>query len=198
MTDRGPADTVSRMDAARHARPRGYIARGLGRVVDRVASAAIALVVDVLVLLMAIVLVWSVVALGIAIAHTISQRSAGDIKDLVIGVLTIFIVIEIFDLFREYLRSAHIRVTNLAEVSLAVVLRELWLLLLDGSENWQLYSALAAVVVALAVFWWLAMRTAAASVTPGAPFAAGAPEATPGETGEARSPDTTTDPGDDA
>ena len=48
------------------------------------------------------------------------------------------------------MRSAHVKVTNLAEVSLAVVLRELWLLLLDGSTDWQLYLSLAAVVVALA------------------------------------------------
>jgi uncharacterized membrane protein (DUF373 family) len=174
---------------ARERRQRGYIGRGLGAFVDRIASLAIALVVDVLVLLMAIVLVWSVVALGIAIAHTISQRSAGEIKDLVIGVLTIFIVIEIFDLFREYLRSAHIRVTNLAEVSLAVVLRELWLLLLDGSENWQLYGALAAVVVALAVFWWLAMRMAAPGAEHGTRPAPGTPQAAPDRVGPAAAPD---------
>ena len=143
----------------------GYIRGPLGTLVDRVASAAIALVVDVLVALMAIVLVWAVIVLGFVIVETIQQRQAEHIKDLVIGVLTIFIIIEIFDLFREYLRSAHIKVTNLAEVSLAVVLRELWLLLLDGSENWQLYAALALVVLAIAGFWWLAVRQSAPTRT---------------------------------
>lgn len=139
----------------------GYIRGPLGTLVDRGASMAIAVIVNLLVVLMAIVLVWSVVVLGLVIAETIRQQRAGEIKDLVIGVLTIFIVIEIFDLFREYLRSARIKMVNLAEVSIAVVLRELWLLLLDGSENWQLYVALALVVAAVAGFWWLAVRQAA-------------------------------------
>ena len=95
------------------------------------------------------------------ISDTVQQRDATAIKSLILGILTIFIIIEIFDLFREYLRSAHIKVTNLAEVSLAVVLRELWLLLLEGSTDWKLYLSLAAVVAALGGFWWLA--TAAVS-----------------------------------
>jgi uncharacterized membrane protein (DUF373 family) len=161
-----PTDGAGTPGAGRqpeHHRPAhatGYIRGRLGTVVDRGASMAIAVIVNVLVVLMAVVLVWSVVILAFVIAETIRQRGADEIKDLVIGVLTIFIVIEIFDLFREYLRSARIKMVNLAEVSIAVVLRELWLLLLDGSENWQLYIALALVVAAVAGFWWLAVRQA--------------------------------------
>jgi uncharacterized membrane protein (DUF373 family) len=143
-------------------RAAGYIRGPLGAGIDRLASLAITAVVSLLVLLMALVLVWAVVVLAIVVVETIRQQDVGHIKDLVIGVLTIFIVIEIFDLFREYLRSAHIKVVNLAEVSIAVVLRELWLLLLEGSENWQLYIALALVVAAVAAFWWLTTRYAAA------------------------------------
>ncbi len=164
-----PTDGAGTPGAGRqpeHHRPAhatGYIRGRLGTLVDRGASMAIAVIVNVLVVLMAVVLVWSVVVLGLVIAETIRQQRAGEIKDLVIGVLTIFIVIEIFDLFREYLRSARIKMVNLAEVSIAVVLRELWLLLLDGSENWQLYIALALVVAAVAGFWWLATRQAASA-----------------------------------
>jgi len=158
---------------------RGYAQTPLGRLVDALASRAMGFIVNVLVLFMVVMLVWAVVALGIVIVETVQQKESGQIKDLVIGVLTIFIVIEIFDLFREYLRSAHINVTNLAEVSLAVVLRELWLLLLDGSTDAQLYLALAAVVAALAGFWWLAMNGQSTHATPGP-----SPDAPPDEVKE--------------
>ncbi len=137
-------------------RRKGYTQTPLGRFVDTVASRAIGIIVNVLVILIVIMLVWAVAALAIVVFDTLQQLDVVAIKELVLGVLTIFIIIEIFDLFREYLRSAHIRVTNLAEVSLAVVLRELWLLLLEGSTDWKLYIALAVVVASLAGFWWLA------------------------------------------
>ena len=137
-------------------RRKGYTQTPLGRFVDTMASRAIGIIVNVLVILIVVMLVWSVVALGVVVFDTLQQKDVMAIKELVLGVLTIFIIIEIFDLFREYLRSSHIRVTNLAEVSLAVVLRELWLLLLEGSTDWKLYIALATVVAALAGFWWLA------------------------------------------
>jgi uncharacterized membrane protein (DUF373 family) len=152
----GPDAGLSPRPASRSGR-RGYTQTPLGRFVDSLASRAIGIIVNVLILLMVGMLVWAVVVLGVVVIQTVQQKDAEHIKDLVIGVLTIFIIIEIFDLFREYLRSAHIKVTNLAEVSLAVVLRELWLLLLDGSTDAHLYLALAAVVAALAGFWWLAM-----------------------------------------
>jgi uncharacterized membrane protein (DUF373 family) len=137
-------------------RPTGYTQTPLGRAVDAFASRAIGVIVNVLVLFTVAMLVWAVVALTFVVVDTVQQRDATAIKSLILGILTVFIIIEIFDLFREYLRSAHIKVTNLAEVSLAVVLRELWLLLLEGSSDWKLYLALSAVVAALAGFWWLA------------------------------------------
>jgi uncharacterized membrane protein (DUF373 family) len=150
-------------------RRKGYTQTPLGRFVDSVATRAIGIIVNVLVLVTVVMLVWAVVALEFVIADTVRQRDTTQIKSLILGILTIFIIIEIFDLFREYLRSAHIKVTNLAEVSLAVVLRELWLLLLEGSTDWQLYLALSAVVAALAGFWWLATGRQSANELPDAP-----------------------------
>ena len=135
---------------------KGYTQTPLGKLVDAFATRAIGIIVNVLVVLTVGLLVWAVLALGFVISDTVQQRDPTAIKSLILGILTIFIIIEIFDLFREYLRSAHIKVTNLAEVSLAVVLRELWLLLLEGSTDWKLYLSLAAVVAALGGFWWLA------------------------------------------
>lgn len=144
----------------------GYTQTPLGRFVDTMASRAIGIIVNVLVILIVVMLVWSVVTLAVVVFDTLQQRDVTAIKELVLGVLTIFIIIEIFDLFREYLRSSHIRITNLAEVSLAVVLRELWLLLLEGSTDWKLYIALATVVAALAGFWWLAHGGSPPAETP--------------------------------
>ena len=148
----------SRAPGATPTRGKGYTHTPLGRLVDAFATRAIGIIVNVLVVLTVGLLVWAVVALGFVISDTVQQRDATAIKSLILGILTIFIIIEIFDLFREYLRSAHIKVTNLAEVSLAVVLRELWLLLLEGSTDWKLYLSLAAVVAALGGFWWLAQH----------------------------------------
>jgi uncharacterized membrane protein (DUF373 family) len=154
---------------------KGYTQTPLGHFVDHAATRAIGIIVNVLVVLIVVMLVWAVVVLAVVVFDTLQLNDATAIKELVLGVLTIFIIIEIFDLFREYLRSAHIKVTNLAEVSLAVVLRELWLLLLEGSTDWKLYIALAAVIVALAGFWWLAHGGSPPVETPGSPEGA-APE----------------------
>lgn len=169
MAETGPGDdgiTATEVTAHQGGPPgdeaggarKGYTQTPLGRAVDAFASRAIGVIVNVLVVFTVIMLVWAVVALGVVVWETVQQKDATAIKSLILGILTVFIIIEIFDLFREYLRSAHIRVTNLAEVSLAVVLRELWLLLLEGSTDWKLYLSLAAVVAALAGFWWLAHR----------------------------------------
>lgn len=154
--DAPPAGDGGAHPGAAPDRPKGYTQTPLGRAVDAFASRAIGLIVNVLVLFTVAMLVWAVVALTFVVVDTVQQKDATAIKSLILGILTVFIIIEIFDLFREYLRSAHIKVTNLAEVSLAVVLRELWLLLLEGSSDWKLYLSLAAVVAALAGFWWLA------------------------------------------
>ena len=165
-----PESGESRAPGATPTRGMGYTRTPLGHLVDAFATRAIGIIVNVLVVLTVGLLVWAVIALGFVIADTVQQRDATAIKSLILGILTIFIIIEIFDLFREYLRSAHIKVTNLAEVSLAVVLRELWLLLLEGSTDWKLYLSLAAVVASLGGFWWLATRQSGADA-PEAPTA---------------------------
>jgi uncharacterized membrane protein (DUF373 family) len=165
---RRPAAGESRAPGATPTRGMGYTRTPLGHLVDAFATRAIGIIVNLLVVLTVALLVWAVIALGFVIADTVQQRDATAIKSLILGILTIFIIIEIFDLFREYLRSAHIKVTNLAEVSLAVVLRELWLLLLEGSTDWKLYLSLAAVVAALGGFWWLATSRQAGDQRPGA------------------------------
>ena len=193
---RRPAAGESRAPGATPTLGKGYTQTPLGKLVDAFATRAIGIIVNVLVVLTVGLLVWAVLALGFVISDTVQQRDPTAIKSLILGILTIFIIIEIFDLFREYLRSAHIKVTNLAEVSLAVVLRELWLLLLEGSTDWKLYLSLAAVVAALGGFWWLAtsrqvrdQRPPAApptpvgdgdgDVTPRAPLAATVADAEP-------------------
>jgi uncharacterized membrane protein (DUF373 family) len=150
---------------------KGYTQTPLGKLVDEFATRAIGIIVNVLVVLTVGLLVWAVIALGFTISDTVQQSDATAIKSLILGILTVFIIIEIFDLFREYLRSAHIKVTNLAEVSLAVVLRELWLLLLEGSTDWKLYLSLAAVVAALGGFWWLAQHGSPPETAQGAQIA---------------------------
>jgi uncharacterized membrane protein (DUF373 family) len=123
--------------------------------VDRFYAWGISIVINVLIVVTALALIYATIDLTIALIEGFGAGATAEVKTLILGVLTIFIIIEIFDLFREYLHTGGIRVSNLAEVSLAVVFRELWLKLLEGSNDAAFFFSLAAVIAVLALLWYL-------------------------------------------
>lgn len=117
--------------------------------VDRVAGQAMSLFVDVLVVLVLVALAWTVWLVGVDLYRAVVGQVDFEVKNLFIEILTIFIFIEIFHSLLGYLRNQRIHITNLTDVSLAIVFRELWIGLFGLQLEWQMVLAFSAVIVAL-------------------------------------------------
>ena len=70
-------------------------------------------------------------------------------RDLVIDVLSVFVLIELFRTFTDYLEFHRIRLRVLAEVGIAFVLREIFIGLYDRSMAWPEILALAGFLAVL-------------------------------------------------
>ncbi len=85
-------------------------------------------------------------------SHNIAHGIVDTIdRQLVIDVLSVFVLIELFRTFTDYLQFRRVRLRVLAEVGIAFVLREIFIGLYDHSMNWTeilAFSVLLAVLVA--------------------------------------------------
>jgi|SRR2546422_2944425 uncharacterized membrane protein (DUF373 family) len=70
-------------------------------------------------------------------------------RELVIDVLSVFVLIELFRTFTEYLEFHRVRLRVLAEVGVAFILREIFIGLYDRSMDWHQILALAALLAVL-------------------------------------------------
>ena len=70
-------------------------------------------------------------------------------RELVIDVLSVFVLIELFRTFTEYLEFHRVRLRVLAEVGIAFILREIFIGLYDRSMDWRQILALAALLAVL-------------------------------------------------
>lgn len=82
-------------------------------------------------------------------------------QGLVIDVLSVFVLIELFRTFTDYLEFHRIRLRVLSEVGIAFIMREIFIGLYDHSMNWTEILALAALLSVL-----VAARIAAAQFQP--------------------------------
>ena len=84
-------------------------------------------------------------------SHNIAHGIVDGIdRQLVIDVLSVFVLIELFRTFTDYLEFRRVRLRVLAEVGIAFVLREIFIGLYDHSMNWTeilAFSVLLAVLV---------------------------------------------------
>jgi len=126
-----------------------------GRILD--------VIVTILVFVMVLTLLGAVVGLvidflavassfGSAVSsHNIAHGIVDGIdRQLVIDVLSVFVLIELFRTFTDYLEFRRVRLRVLAEVGVAFVLREIFIGLYDHSLNWTeilAFSVLLAVLV---------------------------------------------------
>jgi uncharacterized membrane protein (DUF373 family) len=119
-------------------------------------------IVAILVFIMLVTLVGAVVGLifdimeGIRMvrdgipAHTLSHGLIdGVARDLVIDVLSVFVLIELFRTFTDYLEFHRIRLRVLAEVGIAFVLREIFIGLYNHNIEWPELLALTALLAVL-------------------------------------------------
>jgi len=82
-------------------------------------------------------------------------------RELVIDVLSVFVLIELFRTFTDYLEFHRVRLRVLAEVGIAFILREVFVGLYDREMDWPQIFALAALLAVL-----LAARIAAVQFQP--------------------------------
>jgi uncharacterized membrane protein (DUF373 family) len=82
-------------------------------------------------------------------------------RELVIDVLSVFVLIELFRTFTDYLEYHRVRLRVLSEVGIAFILREVFIGLYDHSINWPEVLALAAFLAVL-----VTARIAAVSFQP--------------------------------
>jgi len=70
-------------------------------------------------------------------------------RELVIDVLSVFVLIELFRTFTDYLEFHRVRLRVLAEVGIAFVLREIFIGLYDHTMDWTVILALSALLAVL-------------------------------------------------
>jgi uncharacterized membrane protein (DUF373 family) len=82
--------------------------------------------------------------------HTLSHGLIDSVaRDLVIDVLSVFVLIELFRTFTDYLEFQRIRLRVLAEVGIAFVLREIFIGLYNHGIEWPEILALTALLAVL-------------------------------------------------
>jgi uncharacterized membrane protein (DUF373 family) len=99
---------------------------------------------------------------GVVSTHTFAHGVVDGIdRELVIDVLSVFVLIELFRTFRDYLEFDRVRLRVLAEVGIAFILREIFIGLYDRRIDWTEILALAALLAVL-----VATRIAAVQFEP--------------------------------
>jgi uncharacterized membrane protein (DUF373 family) len=116
----------------------------------RLAEVTVTLVIDVLVILTVVILLWSVWAVASSLFTSIVEGKIERLTDLMVGVLTTLIFIEVFNLSVKYIRTHTVSVKDLCEVSLAVIFREVWVGLFAHSIEWPMVLALSVLILAIA------------------------------------------------
>ena len=119
-------------------------------------------IVAVLVFIMVITLIGAVVGLIFDIigafravregipTHTLSHGLIDSVaRDLVIDVLSVFVLIELFRTFTDYLEFHRIRLRVLSEVGIAFILREIFIGLYNHNIEWAEILSLTALLAVL-------------------------------------------------
>jgi uncharacterized membrane protein (DUF373 family) len=147
MTEHGTAQTQ-----------RTYIDWRLPRSVEAAQRLGMGVLAAVLIFLVLIALGWAVWSVGAELLASIGQPSFERFKAVTTEILAIFIFMEIFTLLMEYVRSQRLRLTNLVDATLAVILRELWVRLYGGHVEAEALVSIAVVLAALAVLRVVSVR----------------------------------------
>jgi len=125
----------------------------------RLVRRASELVLDALSLIVLAILVRAVVMLAIDTYHAYAHYEAGSLREIGLNVLTVFVFVEIFSLFRDYRRTAKLPVLHVLTLSITIVVREIWIMLFEGDEPWQKMVAVAAILLVNGALWLAVRRT---------------------------------------
>ena len=78
-----------------------------------------------------------------------STVDAGEFRDLIVTVLDVFVLVELFNTFTGYVRTHHVRLTQLLDVTVVFALRELLVMLYAKSLAPEKLIGLCIVVILL-------------------------------------------------
>jgi uncharacterized membrane protein (DUF373 family) len=117
--------------------------------VDGWFAIAAALVIDAMALFSLVALVYSAIGVGYALLRVIAAGKPGLLSDVIVEILTVFILVEVLGVSVRFLRANRIDVRDLVDVTLAIIFREIWVGMFSQQLHWQEMVALAALIVAL-------------------------------------------------
>lgn len=117
-------------------------------------------IVLMLILVMLLTLLGAVAGLGVdfftaanALLSGVQEHKLGTVdtldRELVIDVLSVFVLVELFRTFADYIEFHRVRLMVLAEVGIAFVLREVFIGLYERSMNWPDILALSVLLAVL-------------------------------------------------
>jgi uncharacterized membrane protein (DUF373 family) len=126
--------------------------------VIRVVELVMSLVVDVLILVVVVAVARETVSLSLAIIDAVFGAFDKELlAETILEVLTIFIFLEIFHFFVDFLKNKTVNLANLVDVTLAIVFREVWVGLFSQKLHWQELLGIAAVIAAIGLVRWIAV-----------------------------------------
>lgn len=117
--------------------------------IDSWFGAAATIVIDVMALFSLIALLFTTWGVGVALVAVIQNHAYTHINEVIIEILTVFIVVEVLSVSVRFLRANRINIRDLVDVTLAILFREVWVTMFSGELHWQEMLGLAALVVAL-------------------------------------------------
>ena len=79
----------------------------------------------------------------------LSRGETDILAKVILDVLTVFIFLEIFHSFLDFLRTKTVEIVDLADITLAIVFREVWIGLFSKELAWQGVMAVALLIVAV-------------------------------------------------
>jgi uncharacterized membrane protein (DUF373 family) len=137
--------------AAAPATPKGHALRIYRRILDFIVTALIFVMVLTLLGALGGLLIDFAAATGAFLGDLSVHRLAHGVVDaldreLVIDVLSVFVLIELFRSFTDYLEFHRVRLRVMAEVGIAFILREIFIGLYDRQMQWPEILALAALL----------------------------------------------------
>ena len=117
-----------------------------------------AAIVFALLMMSMIALVFFTFQVGVELWDAILGRSDEQLAHVLVAVLTVFIFIEVLRVSIHFLRTDHLDIVDLVDVTLAVIFREVWVGLFSKELGWQELLGLGALVGAIALLRWFAAR----------------------------------------
>ncbi len=143
------------MDMSKITGTKGQILRFYGRIID--------VIVVFLILVMLVTLGVAFIGVLYDLYDALSNlRHEVAIQTLVISILSVFVLIELFRTFTDYLEFHRIRLRVLTEVAIVFILRDIFIGLYSHNLSWQDILALAVLLAVL-----VTARIASVYFTPG-------------------------------